>query len=136
MTLLVPELAVIGLIVTDLRVSVDFYRRLGVPFGEDAISTEHGHVEATLRGGIRFTLDSVEEVQKFDKQWSRPSGGHRMGIAFLCESPTAVNELYANLLADGIESYAEPWDAFWGQRYAQVRDPDGNVVDLFAPLEG
>ena len=29
-----------------------------------------------------------------------------------------------------------PWDAFWGQRYAQVKDPDGNVVDLFAPLQG
>lgn len=25
--------------------------------------------------------------------------------------------------------------AFWGQRYAVVRDPDGNDVDLFAPLD-
>jgi uncharacterized glyoxalase superfamily protein PhnB len=29
----------------------------------------------------------------------------------------------------------EPWDAFWGQRYAAVGDPDGNLIDLFAPLE-
>jgi catechol 2,3-dioxygenase-like lactoylglutathione lyase family enzyme len=28
----------------------------------------------------------------------------------------------------------EPYDAFWGQRYANVADPDGNAVDLFAPL--
>ena len=28
----------------------------------------------------------------------------------------------------------EPFDAFWGQRYATVRDPDGNAVDLFAAL--
>jgi uncharacterized glyoxalase superfamily protein PhnB len=27
-----------------------------------------------------------------------------------------------------------PFDAFWGQRYATVLDPDGNTVDLFAPL--
>lgn len=27
-----------------------------------------------------------------------------------------------------------PWDAFWGQRYAVVVDPDGNLVDLFADL--
>ena len=27
-----------------------------------------------------------------------------------------------------------PFDAFWGQRYATVHDPDGNPVDLFAPL--
>ena len=26
----------------------------------------------------------------------------------------------------------EPFDAFWGQRYAQVKDPDGNPVDIFA----
>jgi uncharacterized glyoxalase superfamily protein PhnB len=30
----------------------------------------------------------------------------------------------------------EPWDAFWGQRYAVVADPDGNHVDLYAPLQG
>ncbi len=24
------------------------------------------------------------------------------------------------------------WDAFWGQRYTTVIDPDGNLVDLFA----
>jgi hypothetical protein len=23
---------------------------------------------------------------------------------------------------------------FWGMRYAQVKDPDGNIVDLFADL--
>jgi hypothetical protein len=28
----------------------------------------------------------------------------------------------------------KPWDAFWGQRYAVVHDPDGNGVDLLAPL--
>jgi uncharacterized glyoxalase superfamily protein PhnB len=26
----------------------------------------------------------------------------------------------------------EPWDAFWGQRYAQLRDPNGVAVDLYA----
>jgi hypothetical protein len=30
----------------------------------------------------------------------------------------------------------EPWDAFLGQRYAVVADPDANHVDLFAPLQG
>lgn len=23
-----------------------------------------------------------------------------------------------------------------GQRYAQVKDPDGNIIDLFAPISG
>ena len=42
--------------------------------------------------------------------------------------------MFAELVAAGYDGHLEPWDAFWGQRYASVRDPDGNGVDLFAPL--
>ena len=42
--------------------------------------------------------------------------------------------MYAQLLEAGGTSHKEPWDAFWGQRYAQVADPDGTIVDLYAPL--
>jgi uncharacterized glyoxalase superfamily protein PhnB len=45
-----------------------------------------------------------------------------------------VNELYEAVKAAGFDAEKEPWDAFWGQRYAQLRDPDGVPVDLFAPL--
>ena len=45
-----------------------------------------------------------------------------------------VDRLYRELLAAGGSPHKEPWDAFWGQRYAQLEDPDGTVVDLFAPL--
>jgi uncharacterized glyoxalase superfamily protein PhnB len=38
------------------------------------------------------------------------------------------------LTAAGHHGKTAPWDAFWGQRYATVLDPDGNQVDLFAPL--
>ena len=40
--------------------------------------------------------------------------------------------MYRTLMAAGVESHKEPWDAFWGQRYAVVKDPDGNHIDLFA----
>jgi uncharacterized glyoxalase superfamily protein PhnB len=42
--------------------------------------------------------------------------------------------VYGELTTAGAPGYKEPWDAFWGQRYAQVKDPDGNGVDLFAAL--
>jgi uncharacterized glyoxalase superfamily protein PhnB len=49
--------------------------------------------------------------------------------------PTTSRTLgHRELVAAGAESRNEPWDAYWGQRYAQVKDPDGNVIDLFAPL--
>jgi uncharacterized glyoxalase superfamily protein PhnB len=63
-----------------------------------------------------------------------PPQGTRTALAFLCASPTEVDATYAAVLGAGFAGKREPWDAFWGQRYAQVVDPDGNVVDLFAPL--
>jgi uncharacterized glyoxalase superfamily protein PhnB len=34
----------------------------------------------------------------------------------------------------GFHGEKEPWDAFWGHRYAQLQDPDGVGIDLFAAL--
>ena len=127
-----PRLDAIGLIVSDLSDSISFYRRLGIDLPNPA---EHGHVEATLEGGIRFMIDTIAEVSSFDPDWIQPSGGHRIALAFLCDSPGGVNVLYKSLIDQGVEAYKEPWDAFWGQRDAEVKDPDGNIVALFAPLE-
>jgi uncharacterized glyoxalase superfamily protein PhnB len=93
-------------------------------------------VEATLPGGLRVAWDTVETIRSFDPEWEPPSGDQRIGLAFLCESPAEVDSLYAELAEAGQGGHKEPWNAFWGQRYAQVKDPDGNVVDLFAPLDG
>ncbi len=41
---------------------------------------------------------------------------------------------WAELVGAGVRRHLEPWDAFWGMRYAVVRDPDGTPVDLFAAL--
>jgi catechol 2,3-dioxygenase-like lactoylglutathione lyase family enzyme len=129
-----PRLDVVGVIVSDMAASIAFYRRLGVKFPEPADPEGHGHVEAVLEAGIRFALDTEETIRSFDPDWSAPSGGHRMAVAFLCESPSAVDQTYAALVDGGARPYKAPWDAFWGQRYAQLHDPDGNVVDLFAQL--
>jgi uncharacterized glyoxalase superfamily protein PhnB len=130
----VPQLDVIGLIVADLGRAMAFYERLGLRFPENPDAEGHGHVEATLLGGLRFTLDTEESIRSFDPGWTPPSGGHRTTIAFLCDSPDDVDRLYEKLVGAGAPSYKAPWNAFWGQRYAQLKDPDGNTVDLFAPL--
>ena len=50
--------------------------------------------------------------------------------------PATVDATHDELVAAGSRSHLAPWDAFWGQRYATVLDPDGNAVDLFAALAG
>jgi uncharacterized glyoxalase superfamily protein PhnB len=127
-----PELDVFGIVVSDMARSVAFYRRLGLEFPEGA--ENEPHVEAPLRGGMRYALDTEEVMRAFDPGWTRPSGGHATGGAFRCESPDDVDRVFAELIDAGATSHKEPWDAFWGQRYAQLADPDGTVIDLYAQL--
>ena len=124
------RLDMVGIAVSDMAAALRFYRRLGLEFADGAEG--EGHVEATS-GGMRVALDSEETIRSFDPSWE-PGGRGRIGLAFLCDSAGDVDRLHAELVADGYESHLEPFDAFWGQRYAQIADPDGNVLDLFAPL--
>jgi catechol 2,3-dioxygenase-like lactoylglutathione lyase family enzyme len=126
-----PRLDLIGIIVQDMGAALAFYRRLGFDIPPEADS--QGHVEANA-GGLRVAWDTVEVVHSFDPEWAPPVGGQRLGMAFRCDSAVEVDETYAALVADGYRRRREPWDAFWGQRYAVVLDPDGNPVDLFAPF--
>jgi uncharacterized glyoxalase superfamily protein PhnB len=127
-----PRLDVFGIVVSDMARSVAFYRRLGLEFPDGAESEPH--VEAQLGGGIRYALDTEEVMRMFDPEWTRPTTGHLVGGAFHCASPEEVDSLYRELLEAGATPHKEPFDAFWGQRYAQLRDPDGTVIDLYAPL--
>ncbi len=128
-----PTFSVIGVVVSDMATSLDFYRRLGLDLPPDA--DDQPHVEANLPGGLRLAWDTEATIRSFDESWTPPSGGHRIGLAFACTSPTDVDATHRALVESGSPSHLEPWDAFWGQRYAVVVDPDGNHIDLFAPLD-
>ena len=124
-----PELNAIGVVSANLRASIAFYRLVGVDFPEDG----EGHIEATLPSGTRFMLDSEEVVTSFRPDWTREVG-NQLTLAFECSSPAEVDKVYAQVKAAGFRAEKEPWDALWGQRYAQLRDPDGVPIDLYAPL--
>jgi catechol 2,3-dioxygenase-like lactoylglutathione lyase family enzyme len=128
------QLDVVGVVVADMARSLAFYRRLGLDVPADADSQPH--VEAALPGGLRLSWDTVETIRSFDPGWSPASGGPRISLAFACDTPAEVDATYARLVGAGVEGHLAPFDAFWGQRYATVHDPDGNGVDLFAPLPG
>lgn len=122
-----PDL--VGFVVRDMAASLKFYRMLGLEIPVGAETEDHVEIKAN---GYRIAWDTVELIRSFNPDWLEPVG-NRMGIAFLCDSPAEVDALYQKLSAAGYQG-KEPWDAFWGQRYAIMNDPDGNHIDLFAPL--
>ena len=124
-----PRPAALGVIVSDMAASLAFYRALGLDVPDEAA----GHVDIPF-GGLRLMLDSEATVASFDPGFTPPTGDGRIGLAFLCDSPAEVDAAHARLTGAGYRSHLDPFDAFWGQRYATVLDPDGISVDLFAPL--
>jgi len=69
-----------------------------------------------------------------DPNWVAPTGNNRISLQFESASPAEVDTTYNKLIEAGYQSFKEPWDAFWGQCFAQVIDPDGNNVGFFAEL--
>lgn len=127
---MVAKLDALGIVTSDMARSLAFYRLLGVETPQEL----DDHVEAVLPNGLRLMWDSIDLVRQINPNWQTPIG-HRMGLAFLADSPAGVDAIYRKIVGSGYDGVKEPWDAFWGQRYAQVADPDGNIIDLFAPLE-
>ena len=86
-----------------------------------------------MPNGTRLMFDDEAVVRSFLPAWAR-TDGNQVALAFECASPAEVDEVYARVVAAGFHGEKEPWDAFWGQRYAQLQDPDAVGVDLFAAL--
>ncbi len=126
------KLDYIGITTSDMGKALDFYRLLGLEFPDGAEGEVH--TEATLEGGLRVGIDTVDSARDLDPAWTAPSGSPRISLAFRCASPTDVDARYAELVSLGHEGRHEPWDAPWGHRYATLLDPDGNGVDLYADL--
>jgi uncharacterized glyoxalase superfamily protein PhnB len=124
----VPQLDAIGIVSSDLARTRAFYRVLGIEFGEG-----DDHIEATMPSGLRLMVDTENVIRSFRPDWSR-ADGTQVALAFGCAGPAEVDELYTRAVEAGFASEKEPWDAVWGQRYAQLTDPDGVPVDLYATL--
>lgn len=121
----------VGYVVRDMAAALKFYRRLGLAI-PDGLEGEP-YVECLTPNGYRLSWNTEAMIKGIYPDWVEPVGA-RLSVAFKCDSPAEVDSLYQSLMSDGYASVREPWDAFWGQRYATVADPDGNPVDLFCPL--
>lgn len=120
-----------GVTSKNIKKTVDFYSVLGFKFPD--FSDTEDHVEAVSQEGqVRLMIDSVKMAKEVWGQEPVPSNHSAFAIKY--DSEKEVDAVVEKLKAAGFEISKEPWDAFWGQRYAVVIDPDGYKVDLFAQL--
>jgi predicted lactoylglutathione lyase len=125
----------LNLVVRDVEASRTFYSRLGLDFGteRDPVWAKH-HVGAQHGEGaaIDVDLDSTSFVEKWDAGWP---GGTGVVLGFKVDAREEVDELVDSLRAVGVPVQQEPFDAFWGARYAVLSDPDGNGVGIMSPID-
>lgn len=126
-----PTSAAIEIVTSDLNRSLDFYRLLGLPIAEP----DGPHVEVELPGGNRLLFDIEDTIAGMHPGWSPPTSAGRLTLAFGFTDAAGVDAVFGRLTEAGHHGSLEPFDAPWGQRYATVTDPDGNSVDLYAPLD-
>jgi uncharacterized glyoxalase superfamily protein PhnB len=119
----------VSVVARDVDASVAFYRTLGVPIPDEAIWQSH-HVGIPINGSD-LDLDSLEMTQGYDDNWDGT------GLILIMRVPTRddVDVTYKRVVGAGHPGHLEPIDAFWGCRYAVVRDPDGNYIGIMSPQD-
>jgi len=123
-----PRFTMVVLLVADLPHTVAFYRRLGVPFPDDAETRRDVVVE--LGGGHNLVLTTTFGRNVPDLALA-PGDGRAM-LEFFVEGDDAVDATYAELVAAGSRSRRAPFRTDFGAYMGLVDDPDGNTVLITA----
>jgi catechol 2,3-dioxygenase-like lactoylglutathione lyase family enzyme len=121
----------INLVVSNMAASVTFYRLLGLNIPDTDPAWQDHHRTAEVNDGLDVDFDS----DQFARHWNHGWAGGRAVIGFKVEGRERVDELYRELTQAGYRAQQEPYDAFWGARYAVLEDPDGNPVGIMSPVD-
>ncbi|MEL6985051.1 MAG: VOC family protein [Actinomycetota bacterium] len=123
-------LAQVNLIVSDVERAKEFWAVLGFPW-----SPRHPKAAViAFDSGMNLVVHEPEFARLWDPAFSGPSAGSTV-VDINVASRADVDDLHERVLAAGFSSSVEPWDTFFGARYAIVCDADGHRVGLKSPLD-
>ena len=129
----------VDIVASDMDATLAFYRALGLEIDDDVIwrtPTGIHHIDITMPSGLIVHFDSHQLAAAYDRGWSPPTGtGTRNVFNFKVVERDGVDALHRKLTDLGYASTQEPFDAFWGSRYAICADPDGNHVGIMSAAD-
>lgn len=121
------NLVSIRLITADVAVLAEFYERVT---GMAVQWSTPDFAELVTPAGT-LAIGSTRTVAMFGEGSARAADNHSAIIEFLVEN---VDAEYVRLKAFIAEFVNEPTTLPWGNRSLLLRDPDGNLVNLFTPV--
>jgi catechol 2,3-dioxygenase-like lactoylglutathione lyase family enzyme len=123
------QLAMVGLVVGDMKRSLAFYRRLrlDIPLEED----EKRFVMHRMPSGVTIFFDSVFFPAEDPERRPAPRGSYNISLEFYAGTREAVDRLYDELVGLGYAGRRAPWKSS-GPYAALVEDPDGNPILITA----
>ena len=78
-----------------------------------------------------LAIGSTRTVQLFGEGAARPADNHSAIVEFLVDDVDEEYEKLKHLVSEFVQA---PTTMPWGNRSLLFRDPDGNLVNFFAPL--
>lgn len=125
--------------VSDMAASIEFYRLLELkvpdsfewPAGSRAEHVDDMHSD----DGCYMAFDNHPMARIWNPAFDPDRREGNVVIGLLVETRDDVDRLFEKVKAAGHPVGQEPYDAFFGSRYAIVIDPDGNQVGLKSPVE-
>jgi catechol 2,3-dioxygenase-like lactoylglutathione lyase family enzyme len=128
-----PTFSGVHLFVCDMAKALAFYRRLGLSFPADA---EKGvFASAKFGRGATLAFGTFALTRGYDPGFREPTGAPTNCLQFDVSTRAEVDLIHKDLVAARYKSHLAPHDAFWGARYAEIEDPDGNLVGLQSPQD-
>jgi uncharacterized glyoxalase superfamily protein PhnB len=119
------NLASVRLVTRDVDRLVSFYTRL---IGGKATRPSPEFAEFRFNGSA-LAISSERLVQQFNAGAAIPAANHSAIIEFQVDDVDAERTRLGEAAVDYV---MQPTDMPWGNRSMLLRDPDGNVVNVFA----
>ncbi len=127
------QLAMVGLVVGDMKRSLEFYRRLGLDIPVDA--DEKRFVMHRMPSGVTIFFDTVFFPGNDPERRPAPRGSYNIALEFYAGTRAAVDGLFDELTGLGYVGRKAPWKSD-GPYAAIVEDPDGNPILITAEDPG